>query len=152
VWAVPRLCEFYPGICLTTEGKARKNLSQGKKNRTQVKKNLSQSTVYILPKTPAHYKTLTNTHINALVHIRYCLFSYRILSTCHRNGHRLFCVNSCTHHNLDEHEFALSLIRWTVKCFGKQNGCAARQVCTSAIVKRGCEKWKRGEERSVGCS
>ena len=25
--AVPRLCEFYPGICLTTEEKARKNLS-----------------------------------------------------------------------------------------------------------------------------
>ena len=28
--AVPRLCEFYPGICLTTDEKARKNLSQGK--------------------------------------------------------------------------------------------------------------------------
>ena len=25
--AVPRLCEFYPGICLTTEEKARENLS-----------------------------------------------------------------------------------------------------------------------------
>jgi hypothetical protein len=24
---VPRLCEIYPGICLTTEEKARKNLS-----------------------------------------------------------------------------------------------------------------------------
>ena len=41
-----RLCEFYPGICLTTEEKAQKNLSQGKKNLSQVKKNLSQSTVY----------------------------------------------------------------------------------------------------------
>jgi len=41
---VPRLCELYPGICLTTEEKARKNLSQGKKNLSQVKKNLSQST------------------------------------------------------------------------------------------------------------
>ena len=40
--AVPRLCEFYPGICLTTEEKARKNLSQGKKNLSQGKKNLSQ--------------------------------------------------------------------------------------------------------------
>jgi hypothetical protein len=74
---VPRLCEFYPGICLTTEEKARKNLSQGKENLSQVKKNLSQgkenlsqvkknlnhSTVYILPKTPTHYKALTNTHI-----------------------------------------------------------------------------------------
>jgi len=42
---VPRLCEFYPGICLTTEEKAQKNLSQGKRN-------LSQSTVCILPKHP----------------------------------------------------------------------------------------------------
>jgi hypothetical protein len=30
VLAVPSLCEFYPGICLTTEEKARKNLSQGR--------------------------------------------------------------------------------------------------------------------------
>jgi len=29
VRTVPRLCELYPGICLTTEEKARKNLSQG---------------------------------------------------------------------------------------------------------------------------
>ena len=39
---MPRLCEFCPGICLTTEEKARKNLSQGKKNLSQLKKNLSQ--------------------------------------------------------------------------------------------------------------
>jgi len=29
VRAVPRLCDLYPGICLTTEEKARENLSQG---------------------------------------------------------------------------------------------------------------------------
>jgi hypothetical protein len=29
--AVPRLCELYPGICLTTEEKARKNLSSREK-------------------------------------------------------------------------------------------------------------------------
>jgi hypothetical protein len=29
VQAVPRLCELYPGICLATEEKARKTLSQG---------------------------------------------------------------------------------------------------------------------------
>ena len=29
VRAVPRLCEFYPGICLPTEEKVRKNLSRG---------------------------------------------------------------------------------------------------------------------------
>jgi len=28
VWAVPGLCGFYPGICLTTEEKARKNVTQ----------------------------------------------------------------------------------------------------------------------------
>jgi len=40
---VPRLCGLYPGICLTTEEKERKNLSQAKKNLSQVKENLSQS-------------------------------------------------------------------------------------------------------------
>jgi hypothetical protein len=29
VLAVPSICELYPGICITTEGKARKNLSEG---------------------------------------------------------------------------------------------------------------------------
>jgi len=29
VWAVPHLCGFHPEICLTTEAKARKNISQG---------------------------------------------------------------------------------------------------------------------------
>ena len=58
VRAVPRLCELYPGICLKTEEKARKNLSQGSR----------RVLVYILPKrlrykthtyTPTHYKTHT---------------------------------------------------------------------------------------------
>jgi len=46
VWAVPRLCKFYPGIWLTTEEKARKNLSQGSR----------RVLVYILPKR-TRYKT-----------------------------------------------------------------------------------------------
>jgi len=69
------LREFCLGICLTTEEKARenlsqgkKNLSQGKKNLSQVKKNLSQSTVYILPKTRTHNKTLTSTYITKPTH------------------------------------------------------------------------------------
>jgi len=53
--AVPHLCEFYPGICLTTEEKAWKNLSQGKKNHSHVKKNLSEYSIHIT-KTPTHYK------------------------------------------------------------------------------------------------
>jgi len=63
VRAVSRLCEFYPGICLTTEEKSRKNLSKGKKNLSQVKKNLSQGAVLHITKTPTLYKTHTNTHI-----------------------------------------------------------------------------------------
>jgi len=43
VWTVPRLCEFYLGICLTNEKKARKNLSQGKKNLSQREKPESES-------------------------------------------------------------------------------------------------------------
>jgi hypothetical protein len=59
--SVPRLCEFYSGICLTAEEKARKNLSQGKKN-------LSQSTVYLLPKHP-HITKATHTHTRTRPHI-----------------------------------------------------------------------------------
>jgi hypothetical protein len=68
----PSLRVFYPGICLTTEGKARKNHSQGKRNFSQVTKNLSQSTVYgtyyLDPHTlqnrhkHTHYETHTHTH------------------------------------------------------------------------------------------
>jgi hypothetical protein len=68
VRSVSRLCEFYPGICLTTEEKAQENLSQAKKNLSLVKKNLNHSTVYISPKTPTHYKALTNTHITKHTH------------------------------------------------------------------------------------
>ena len=59
---MPRLCELYPGICLTTEEKAWKNLSQGKKNLSQVKeKPQSESSIHIT-KIPTHYKTHTHTH------------------------------------------------------------------------------------------
>jgi N-acetyl-gamma-glutamylphosphate reductase len=33
VRAVPRVCKLYPGICLTTEAKARKNLRQVENRR-----------------------------------------------------------------------------------------------------------------------
>jgi len=75
VRAVPRVCEFYPGICLTTEEKARKNLSQGKKNFSQVKKNLGQSTVYILSKhphitQPTETQSLQDTHTHTNTHYK----------------------------------------------------------------------------------
>jgi len=58
VRAVSRVCEFYPGICLTTEEKARKNLSQGtvyilyiyafKKNTTVVASIFMKRTLALL--------------------------------------------------------------------------------------------------------
>jgi hypothetical protein len=76
VRAVPRLCEFYPGICLTTEEKARKNLSQGKKNLSQVKKTsvTVQYTYYQNthtlqnPHKHTHYKTHTYAHTHTHTH------------------------------------------------------------------------------------
>jgi len=74
---VPPLCDSYTlAFALQLRKKHGKILSQGKKNLSQVKKNLSQSTEkpqskyikYILPKTPTHYKTLTNTHITKPTH------------------------------------------------------------------------------------
>jgi len=68
VRTVPRLCEFYPRICLTIEEKARKNLSQGKKN-CQDKKTLSQGTVYKLPKYSIHITEVQYTYYQSTVYI-----------------------------------------------------------------------------------
>jgi hypothetical protein len=77
---VLRLCEFYPGICLTTGEKARKNLSSGRKNLSWGKKN--QSTVYILPKHP-HITKPPHTH--TLPHITKPTHT-------HPHPHQGFCV------------------------------------------------------------
>jgi hypothetical protein len=59
VLAVPSLCEFYPGICLTTEEKARKIFSQGSRRDSKY----------------THYQdthTLQNTHMHTHMHTRTC--------------------------------------------------------------------------------
>ena len=76
----PRFCEFYPGICLTTEEKTRENLNQGKKN-------LSQGTVHILPKhphitKPTHIHTHTLTHSLTHTHTHTRIYLYGVLSYC----------------------------------------------------------------------
>jgi len=63
---MPRLCEFYPDICLTTEEKARKNLSQGKKNFSQFKEKPQLE--YSIHITKTHTHTSTHTHITKLTH------------------------------------------------------------------------------------
>jgi len=73
VRAVSPICEFYPGICLTNEEKARKNLSQGKENLSQIKKNLRVQYTYYQnthtlqnPHKHTHNKTHTHTHTHTL--------------------------------------------------------------------------------------
>jgi hypothetical protein len=63
VLAVPSLCELYPGICLTTEKKARKNLSQG--SRRDSKYTHYQDT-HTLQNPPIHTHTHTYTHTHTL--------------------------------------------------------------------------------------
>ena len=57
--AVPRLCGFYPGICPTTEEKARKTLSQGSSLRRNVK-NGSGSFVLSTPRQKCRVKEQQN--------------------------------------------------------------------------------------------
>jgi len=47
VRAVPRLCGLYPGICRTTEEKARKNLSQGSRRVSAGTMNIHKHTIRI---------------------------------------------------------------------------------------------------------
>jgi len=47
VLAMPRLCGFYPGICLTTEEKARKSLSQGSRRVPVGTMNIHKHTIRI---------------------------------------------------------------------------------------------------------
>jgi hypothetical protein len=61
-----RLCEFYAGICLTTEENARKNLSQGKKNVRVQSTNYQNTHTLQNSHKHTHYKTLTNTHTHKL--------------------------------------------------------------------------------------
>jgi hypothetical protein len=58
----PRLYEFYPGICLTTEEKACKNLSQGKKHLRLRKTSARAQYTY-------YQNTHTNTNITKPTHM-----------------------------------------------------------------------------------
>jgi hypothetical protein len=63
VRAVPRLCEFYPGIRLTTEEKARKTSVRLRKTSGRVQYTYYQNTHTLQnPHKHAHYKTHTHTH------------------------------------------------------------------------------------------
>ena len=118
-----RLCEFYPGICLTTEEKARRNFSQVKRNLSQVKKNLSQNTVYILPKTPTHYKTLTKTHITKPSQRHITKPSQRhTLQNPHKDTH--YKTHTCTHARIHTHitkQYKTTTVQIKTKCNMKNN-------------------------------
>ena len=78
---VPRLCKFYTGICLTTEEKARKNLSQGRRRVLG----------YILPKC-THYKIHTYTHTLQNPHMH-----THITKSTHTHTHTLQNPHMHTH-------------------------------------------------------
>ena len=63
---MPHLCKFYPGICLITDEKAQKNLSQG--SRRVLVYILPKRTHYI-PHIHTHPPTLQNPHIHIYPHI-----------------------------------------------------------------------------------
>ena len=62
---MPRLCKFYPGICLTTEKKARKNLSQGSRGML-VHIVLEYPHITKPTHTRAHITTPTHIHTHTL--------------------------------------------------------------------------------------
>ena len=68
--AVPRLCEFYPGICLITEEKARKNLSQVRKTSVKVQYTYYQKHPHITKPSQTHtlQNPLIHTHTHTHVH------------------------------------------------------------------------------------
>ena len=82
---MPRLCGFYPGICLATEEKARK--------KRQGKKNLWQGTVYISPKHP-HITTTKKTHTHTH-HTHTHTYTHTHITHIHTHTH--------THHTHTTH-------------------------------------------------
>jgi hypothetical protein len=83
--AVPHLCEFYPGICLKTEEKAQKNLSQGRKNLSEGKKNLSRGRINLSQVEKTSEKINKNLsqgrknlcHICVPTYLQYSVMAYR---------------------------------------------------------------------------
>jgi len=59
----PVFASFTLAFALQLGEKHGKTSVRVRKTSVRLRKNFSQSTVYILPKTSTHYKTLTNTHI-----------------------------------------------------------------------------------------
>jgi hypothetical protein len=65
---VLRLCEVYPGICLTTEEKAWKNLSQGSRRMPVGKECTEEVYVSVLVMKTGHYtRNLVYTYVPVLV-------------------------------------------------------------------------------------
>jgi hypothetical protein len=75
VWAVPHLCGFYPGICLTNEEKARKNLSQGNRRVPAGTNALSHHNCPYL----RHYFNPLNSKLNPICHLLALLGAHHIL-------------------------------------------------------------------------
>ena len=73
VRAVPRLCGFYPGICLTTEEKAQKNLIQVSRRvpagTVKIHKHTIRMRIILFTCTHQHTHTHTHTHTHIYIYI-----------------------------------------------------------------------------------
>jgi hypothetical protein len=73
--AVPSLWELCPGICLTTEEKARKNLSQDSRRDSKYTHYQDTRTLQN-PPTHTHTHTHTRTHTHTHTHTHYKTIQY----------------------------------------------------------------------------
>jgi len=77
VWAVPHLCGFYPGICLTTEEKVRKNLNQGSRRVPAGTMKIHKHTIRIRRHNNKNTKiTVLNSY--KIIYYILCMYNYII--------------------------------------------------------------------------
>ena len=82
---VHRLCEFYPGICLTTEEKHGKTSVRVRKTSVRLT-GTSVRVQYTFTKAFTHYETLTKTHITKPTHT-HTLQNPHIYTRAHTHTH-----------------------------------------------------------------
>jgi hypothetical protein len=135
VLAVPHICRFYPGICLTTEEKAQENLSQGSRRVPAGTLEIHKHTIRI----QRHNK---NTLITVIVYISFARrlrhnftmlcahllpLVYNVNSSSER--YELFYLSKSWHH---------STVTPVVAVDRDEQGCCG--LCLPVIPKHPCKE------------
>jgi hypothetical protein len=127
VLAVPHLCEFYPGICLATEEKARKNLGHSSRRVRSIHstKTPTDYKTYTHARAPTYYKTHTYTTTHTYTHTHTHTLQnnwkpseYKLKQTHTQdipkwNSHNIinYCVYCCHWHNPSDRIMAMRSTR-----------------------------------------